>query len=158
MLETLSNLIRIRSKLVSCVANVPWFSVILEVFFTHLTMHCLKCLFHMNNHIDQVGTVNPVKIISRWNGPSGNIKKNHLPLWPAKVDTPHGNFEMPSRLNKKDWCGLFFTGWRLDLDHCTIRSTWSLSCNWLTQWPMAASEVGFKHSSYLIIFWYYKTR
>ena len=29
----------------------------LEIFTTHLTMQCFKCLFNMNDHIDQVGCV-----------------------------------------------------------------------------------------------------
>ena len=37
----------------------------LEIFPTHFTMHCPKCLFHMDNHIDQVGNVMFVEIISR---------------------------------------------------------------------------------------------
>ena len=31
---------------------------------THLTMHCFKCIFHMDNHIDLVGTVLFVEQIS----------------------------------------------------------------------------------------------
>ena len=37
----------------------------LEIFTTLLTMQCPKCLFHMNNHIDQVGYVTFVERISR---------------------------------------------------------------------------------------------
>ena len=26
--------------------------LIIKIFFTHLTRHCLICLFHMDNHLD----------------------------------------------------------------------------------------------------------
>ena len=56
-------------------ASVPRFSVLLDIFLTHLTMHCLECLFHMDNHMDQVGTVTFVERISRQNSTSENICK-----------------------------------------------------------------------------------
>ena len=37
--------------------GVLLFSFLPEIFSTLLTLHCLKCLFHMNNHIDQVVNV-----------------------------------------------------------------------------------------------------
>ena len=53
--------------------SVPWFSFFIEKLSTHLTIHCLKCLFHMDNHIDFVGTVTSVERISWQNGTSENI-------------------------------------------------------------------------------------
>ena len=48
--------------------------------FTHRTMRCLKCLFHMNNHLNLFGSVTFVERISRRNGTSENIckLKRHL--------------------------------------------------------------------------------
>ena len=56
-------------------ACVPWFSFILEIFSTLLTLHCLKCLFHMNSHINQVVNVRFVGKVSRLNATSENISK-----------------------------------------------------------------------------------
>ena len=59
----------------------------LLIFFPHrLTVHCHKCIFHMNNTTDLVGTVKFVERISYQNDTSENIsKKWHLlfsiPSW-----------------------------------------------------------------------------
>ena len=37
--------------------GVPLFSFLLEIFSTLLTLHCLKCIFHVNIHIDIVVNV-----------------------------------------------------------------------------------------------------
>ena len=58
-------------------SNVLWFSVVLEIFSKVLTMHCPKCIFHMN-FIDLVGNVMVVKTVSRWNNASENICKKKL--------------------------------------------------------------------------------
>ena len=55
--------------------SVPWFSFLLEIFSTLLTMHYLKRLFHMNCHINQVVNVMLVGKVSRWNATSENISK-----------------------------------------------------------------------------------
>ena len=55
--------------------GVPWSPVFLEIFPTHLTMRCHKCLFHMDNHINQVESVMVVARISRWSCTSENINK-----------------------------------------------------------------------------------
>ena len=44
-------------------ASVPSLSLFVEKLSTHLTMHCLKGLFNMNNHIDLVGCVTFVERI-----------------------------------------------------------------------------------------------
>ena len=48
-------------------------------------MHCLKCLFHLNNNIYQIGTVTFMEIVWKQNGTSENIcKKKHIflvPIW-----------------------------------------------------------------------------
>ena len=56
-------------------ASVPWLSFLLETFSTLLTLHCLKCLFHMNSHINKVVNVMFVGNVSRWNMTSENISK-----------------------------------------------------------------------------------
>ena len=52
-----------------------WFFFLLEIFSTLLTLLCLNCLFHMNNHIYKVVYVMFVEIFSRWNLISENIRK-----------------------------------------------------------------------------------
>ena len=47
----------------------------LEIPSTHLTMHCHKCLFHMNNHINQVVSGMIVERTSRPICTSKNIEK-----------------------------------------------------------------------------------
>ena len=47
-------------------ASVLLFSVFLEIPSTHLTMHCHKCISHMDNHTNQVRSVIVVEKISRW--------------------------------------------------------------------------------------------
>ena len=74
MFEVFKSSIRIPEQMGACYANLLWFSVILEIFPTYLTMHCLKCLFHMDNKVCAVPCVERTSI---WNGTSGNIcKKN----------------------------------------------------------------------------------
>ena len=41
--------------------GVPLFSFLLEMVSTLLTLHCLKCLFHVNIHIDKVVDVSFVE-------------------------------------------------------------------------------------------------
>ena len=67
-----------QKKFGAFLASVPWFSLFIVKLSTHLTMHCLKCLFHMDNHIDLVGTVTFVERISWGNGTSENIWKKSL--------------------------------------------------------------------------------
>ena len=47
----------------------------LKIFATLLTMQCPKCLFHMDNHIDQVKCVTFVEKVYRLNSASKNIYK-----------------------------------------------------------------------------------
>ena len=47
----------------------------LEIFFTHFTSYCPKCLFNWNNHKDPAGSVISVEIIARWNKSQRNIYK-----------------------------------------------------------------------------------
>ena len=46
-----------------------------EIFPTHFTSQCPKCLFHMNNHKDAAGWVIYVERVSRWTEPQGSIYK-----------------------------------------------------------------------------------
>ena len=46
----------------------------LEIFLKYLIMHCLKCLFHIDDHINLVGSGMFVETLSRWNGTSENKK------------------------------------------------------------------------------------
>ena len=50
---------------------------LLEIFSTLLTLHCLKCPFHVNIQIDKVINVMFVENISIWNVISENISKNN---------------------------------------------------------------------------------
>ena len=59
-------------------ASVPWFSFLLEIFSTLLTLHCLKCLLYMNSHINQVVNVTSVRKVSRWNAISEISPKKAL--------------------------------------------------------------------------------
>ena len=43
------------------------FLFFLEIFTTLLTMQCPKCLFHIDNHIDQIMCVTFVEKVPRWN-------------------------------------------------------------------------------------------
>ena len=43
-------------------------------------MHCIKCIFLLDKHIDWVGTVTSVERIPRWNMTSGNIYKKYI-IW-----------------------------------------------------------------------------
>ena len=63
-------------------SSAPWFFLFLEIFTTLLTMQCPKCLFHMENHKDQVKCVTLVEKVSRWDSSSKNIyKKNTWFFW-----------------------------------------------------------------------------
>ena len=65
-----------RIKTIKCFfVGVPLFSFLLEIFSTFLTLHCLKCLFHVNIHIDKVINVMFVENVSIWNVTSENISK-----------------------------------------------------------------------------------
>ena len=75
MSEILKSLTRNPKKPSAFFANVFWFSFLLEIFSTLLTLHCLKCLFHMNSRIKQVVNVIFVANVSRWNATSENISK-----------------------------------------------------------------------------------
>ena len=58
------------------IACVLWFLYLLKIFSTLLTFLCLKCLFHMNYHIDKVVYVMFVKaFFFWWNVTSENICK-----------------------------------------------------------------------------------
>ena len=48
------------------------------------------------------------------------LDQSALPQRPTNSAIPPGNFEMLSRLNKLDLCGLFLTEWQLDLDHYLV--------------------------------------
>ena len=48
---------------------------LLEIFSTNWTRQCLICLFHMDNHLDQVRSVMFVERISRQNRTSENFVK-----------------------------------------------------------------------------------
>ena len=75
MSEILKSPTRNQKKPSAFFASVPWFLFLLEIFSTLLTLHCPKCLFHMNNHINQVVNVMFVGKVSRWNVTSENICK-----------------------------------------------------------------------------------
>ena len=59
-------------------ARVLQFSFFIEQLFTHLTMHCLKFLLHIDNHIDLVDTVTFVDRISGQNQKTLVKKANAL--------------------------------------------------------------------------------
>ena len=46
-----------QKKIGAFCVGVPLFSFLLEFLSTLLTLHCLKCLFHVNIHIDKVVNV-----------------------------------------------------------------------------------------------------
>ena len=59
-----------------------------KIPFPHLTKHCHKCLFHMDNYMNQVGSVIIVERISRSSCTSKNIKKkNHLGFFGSWSET-----------------------------------------------------------------------
>ena len=55
--------------------GVPLFSFLLETFSTLLTLHCPKCILHVNIHMDKVINVMFVENISIWNVTSETISK-----------------------------------------------------------------------------------
>ena len=71
-------------------------SFLLEKLSTHLTMHCLKCLFHIINHIDLVGTVTFVERISWQNCTPENIGNKGTCFFQFLV----GDFNILDRFNK----------------------------------------------------------
>ena len=75
MSEILKSPTRNQKKTSAFFASVLWFSFLLEIFSTLLTLHCPKCLFHMNDHINQVVNVMFVGKVSRWKVTSENISK-----------------------------------------------------------------------------------
>ena len=60
----LKSLNRNQKKVSAFFATVLRFLFLLEIYSTLVTLLCLKCLFHMNNHIDKVVYVMFVKIFS----------------------------------------------------------------------------------------------
>ena len=57
--------------------GVPLLSFLLEIFSTLLTLHYLKCLFHVNIHIDKVLNVMFVENVSIQNVTSEKISKKN---------------------------------------------------------------------------------
>ena len=77
-IENLDNMdLEPKNVLLFIVASVQWIEKILEISSTHFTMHCQKCLFHMDIHIKKFGSVLFVDQTSRWNGTSENITKKN---------------------------------------------------------------------------------
>ena len=64
MSEILKSPYRNKKKFSAFFVGVPLFSFHLEFFFTLLTLHCFKCLFHVNIHLDKVVTVMFVENVS----------------------------------------------------------------------------------------------
>ena len=64
MSEILKSPHRNQKKTGDFFVGVLLFSFLLEIFFTLLILHCLKCLFHLNIHIDKVVSVMFVENIS----------------------------------------------------------------------------------------------
>ena len=59
----------------------------LKYFFTLLTLLCLNCLFHMNNHIDLAVCVMFVEIVSGLNIKSKNIQeKKHQIFFGVRLE------------------------------------------------------------------------
>ena len=86
MFEILKSPNRNQNESSAFFVGVPLFSFLLEIFSRLLTLHCLKCLFHMNNHIDKVVNVMFVEKVSIWNVTSENISKKStwlfwVPSW-----------------------------------------------------------------------------
>ena len=45
----------------------------------------------------------------------------YIPYRPTNSAIPLGNFEMVSRLNELDLCGLFLNEWKPDLDYYSVK-------------------------------------
>ena len=55
--------------------GVPLFSILLEIFSTLLTLHSLKCIFHVNIHIEKIVNVMFLENVSIWIVTSENINR-----------------------------------------------------------------------------------
>ena len=78
--------------------GVLLFSFILEIFSTLLTLHCLKCLFYVNNHRNKVLSVIIVEKGSKLNMTSENIIKKTLCCFGFQV----GDINISENFNKID--------------------------------------------------------
>ena len=85
MYEILKSPNRNQKKFGAFYVGVLLLSFLLEIFTTLLTLHCPKCLFHVNIHIDKVINVMFVENISIWNVTSENISKNSLDCFGFQV-------------------------------------------------------------------------
>ena len=77
----------------------------LDIFSTHLTLICSKCLLHMNKHLYEVRPVTFVERSSRLNGTSKNIsKKAHKLFWfPVKDIKISDNFYKIQKFLRLYW-------------------------------------------------------
>ena len=107
------------------------FSFLFVIFSTHFTLHCLKCLFHLNNHIDKVENVMFVEKVLIWNMTSENISKKTLNLFRFQV----GDINISNDIKKSKSLsnGQFFQLALLILyfpnSLCPL-SCWVVSTNW----------------------------
>ena len=77
MSEVLKSLTGTKLILVLCLqVSNDFYS--LKIFSTLFTSHCHNCLFHMDNHMDQVVKVMFVETCSRGNDTPENISKKTL--------------------------------------------------------------------------------
>ena len=104
--------------------GVPLFSFLLETFSTLLTLHCPKCILHVNIHIDKVINVMFVENISIWNVTSENYSKKTLDCFLFQVGDINisDNFYKIEKLkyrsvfflsNNHYWFYIFLNPWAL---------------------------------------------
>ena len=102
--------------------GVPLLSFLLELLSTLLTLHCLKCLFHVNIHINKVRNVMFVENVSIWNVTSENISKKRILLflvlsWSCQYFWQHLPNQkvqvMASFYNNHYWSYTFLNPWAL---------------------------------------------
>ena len=82
----------------------------LEIFSTHLTLICFKCLFHIKKHLYQVIPVTFVESSSRLNGTwkkTFSIKAHKLFWFPVKDNQISDNFYKILNFLITSWASLF---------------------------------------------------
>ena len=123
----------LKPKKSSVFLGILLFSFLLETFSTLLTMHCLKCLFHMNKHINKVVNVMFVENVSMWNVTSENISKKStwlfwVPSWRYQyiwqLLQNQKVLIMASYSNNHYWSYTFLNPWALSYNRVVIFDFW----------------------------------